>query len=103
MVERLMETALEYIETKIIQYVGGPGNRTQVPIPARHVLQPPGHLRLFVNIIDRKYNIQKTLVSGINKNLRARFECSYHAGTPQLLLHLFPAIIKQVTGVLNPH
>ena len=55
------KAALERVKTKIMNYVGGPGNRTQVPIPARHVLQPPGHLRLFVNIIDRKYNIQKNI------------------------------------------
>ena len=38
MVGHGMSVALEHIETKIIKHMGGPGNRTQVPIPARHLI-----------------------------------------------------------------
>ena len=37
MVERLMEAAWEYFTTKIMQYVGGPGNRTQVPAFTKYI------------------------------------------------------------------
>ena len=32
-----MIAALEHVRTKINNYMGGPGNRTQVPVFARHV------------------------------------------------------------------
>ena len=41
MVGRWMRAALENIKTKVMNYVGGPGNRTQVPVFAKRVIHHP--------------------------------------------------------------
>ena len=64
---------------------------------------PLHHLRVFVNIMEKKYNIQKRVyMLEKQKKARAGFECTY-ALLPRSHLQAFPANIKHIAGVLNPH
>ena len=79
-------SAHNHLKKKNKWKLGGPGIRTQVLMVFGALASPLGHLVLFVNILQRKYNKIKQRFIGQNKICARGFELAIDSVTRLCLL-----------------
>ena len=91
------------LQEKILKQSGGPGNRTQVPMPYETTPSPSVPNARFVYYMTNNYYKKRQTLVG---HFRANFKCSNPWPTHHHLLQwcVFPETkTNKIAGVLNPH